>query len=71
MTMRDRWAVELTCPSCGNTGIAEILELPRSVTNCPAGFNVVLHPIRLPQILCANCEVIVYGPRIRRSATRL
>ena len=67
MRTRDRWAVKLSCPSCGITGVAEISDLPRTVTNCPPGFNVDLHPIQLPQILCADCRTIVYGPKTRRT----
>jgi len=65
MMERDRWAVNLACPSCGTTGIAEISDLPRTIDNCPLGFDVVLHPVWSPQILCADCRTIVYGPQIR------
>jgi hypothetical protein len=61
----DHWTVNLTSPSCGTTGVAEVSDLPRTIDRCPLGFDVVLHPIRLPQILCADCRTVVYGPQTR------
>ena len=62
MRTRERWRVNLTCPSCGISGIAEVADVPHAVLDCPAGFCVNLPPRRSPQIFCADCLTQVDGP---------
>jgi hypothetical protein len=74
MAARDRWTEDLVCRRCGKTGKAKISEVDhpwvrgdwdRTVDECPSGFLVVgcKSNSRHPQIICAECKTIVFGPR--------
>jgi len=74
MQVRKRWTKHLYCPTCGKTGQAEISEIDapllrgdvdRTVDHCPPGFRLTLGNMtsRQHQIVCVDCDTVVYGPK--------